>query len=74
MRRVVYSTTAADHMLQEERDMRDFRIPCKVEDLPEEMSFREFCREFYSVVPDDLTDEDMIRFMRSTIIIMMDGT
>lgn len=58
MRRVVYSTTAADHMLQEERDMRDFRIPCKVEDLPEEMSFREFCREFYSVVPDDLTDED----------------
>ena len=54
----VQCSSAADYMLQEERDMRDYRIPCKVENLPEDMSFREFCREFYSVVPYDLTDED----------------
>ena len=54
----VQCSSAADYMLQEERDMADYRIPCKVEDLPEEMSFYEFCQEFFSVVPDDLTDVD----------------
>jgi len=54
----VDAASAADYMLQEERDMREYRIPCDISELPEEMSFREFCYEFYSVVPDDLTDED----------------
>lgn len=58
MRRVIYSTTAADYMLQEERDAADFRVPCKIEDLPQEASFREFAWEVFGTGVDDLTDED----------------
>ena len=56
---MITSSSAADYMLQEDRDLMDFSLPVKsVRDLPEDLSFYEFCREFFGVVPDDLTDAD----------------